>query len=183
MYYHVMQVLKRLQVPSPHEAGFNAADIPYTNEEFFMICEDYGVPHDPMKYRDEKFYWTYWQGVKWPDDYIDPDSMTRWIIKKSQGFTQMLSCLEYQRTSGPNIMFARLCEIKYYRKYSECIKAQQAFLNNFENVVHCRIDIREDFKHYQDTLSYRPFSLRTRPQFQTEYIIISIALEAFRQVI
>ena len=23
------------------------------------ICEDYNVPHDPMRYRDENFYWTY----------------------------------------------------------------------------------------------------------------------------
>ena len=27
-------------------------------------------------------------------------------------------------------------------------------MNNFENVVNCRVDIREDIKHYQDTLSY-----------------------------
>ena len=33
-----------------------------------------------MKYWDEKFYWTYQRGVSWPDDYIGPDSMTRWII-------------------------------------------------------------------------------------------------------
>ena len=59
VYYHVRRILKRLQVPVPHEAGFNAADNPYTNEEFFKICEDYGVPYDHMKYRDEKFYWTY----------------------------------------------------------------------------------------------------------------------------
>ena len=40
--------------------------------------------------RDEKFCWTYQQGVKWPDDYIGPPSiMTRWIIKKSQGFTDI----------------------------------------------------------------------------------------------
>ena len=32
--------------------------------------------------------------------------------------------------------------------------AQSAFLNNFENVVNRRVDIREDIKHYQDTLSY-----------------------------
>ena len=32
--------------------------------------------------------------------------------------------------------------------------AQSAFLNNFENVVNCRVDIREDTKRYQDTLSY-----------------------------
>ena len=27
-------------------------------------------------------------------------------------------------------------------------------MNNFENVVNHRVDIREDIKHYQDTLSY-----------------------------
>ena len=34
------------------------------------------------------------------------------------------------------------------------LTAQSAFLNNFENVVNCRVDIREDIKRYQDTLSY-----------------------------
>ena len=34
------------------------------------------------------------------------------------------------------------------------LTAQSAFLNNFENVVNRRVDIREDIKHYQDTLSY-----------------------------
>ena len=59
VYYHVRRVLKRLQVPLPHETGFNAADNSYTESEFFKICEDYRVPNDPMKYQDEKFYWTY----------------------------------------------------------------------------------------------------------------------------
>ena len=77
VYYHVRQVLKRLQVPLPDETGFNAADNPYTESEFLKICEDYGVPNDPMRYRDEKFYWTYQRGVGWPNHYIGPDSMTR----------------------------------------------------------------------------------------------------------
>ena len=34
------------------------------------------------------------------------------------------------------------------------LTAKSAFLNNFENAVNCRVDIREDIKHYQDTLSY-----------------------------
>ena len=34
------------------------------------------------------------------------------------------------------------------------LTTQQAFLNNCENVVNRRVDIREDIKHYQDTLSY-----------------------------
>ena len=29
-----------------------------------------------MRYRDEKFYWTYQRGVHWPKDYLGPDSMT-----------------------------------------------------------------------------------------------------------
>ena len=55
----------------------------------FKICEDYGVPNDPMRYRDEKFYWTYQHGVAWLDDHIGPDLMTHWIIEKSQGFTDV----------------------------------------------------------------------------------------------
>ena len=52
-----------------------------------------------MKYQDEKFYWTYQCGVVWPNDYIGPDSMTQWIIEKSQGFTDV-GLLEYQRVFG-----------------------------------------------------------------------------------
>ena len=83
------RILKRLQVPLPHETGFNVADNPYTESEFLKICEDYGVPNNPMRYRDEKFYWTYQYGVGWPNDYLGPDSMTRWIIETSVGFTDV----------------------------------------------------------------------------------------------
>ena len=63
VYYHVRRVLKRLQVPLPHETSFNAADNPYTESEFLKICEDYGVPNYPVRYGDENFYWTYQRGV------------------------------------------------------------------------------------------------------------------------
>ena len=42
-----------------------------------------------MRYRDEKFYWSYQPGIRRPDDYIGPDSMTWWIIEKSNGFTDV----------------------------------------------------------------------------------------------
>ena len=89
MYYHVRRILKRLQTPLPHETGFSATDNLYTESEFFKICEDYRVPNDPIRYRDEKFYWTYQCGIGWPNDYIGPDSMTQWIIEKSVGFTDV----------------------------------------------------------------------------------------------
>ena len=52
--FHIYYQMRR--VPLPHETGFNAADNHYTESEFLKICEDYGVPNNPMKYRDEKFY-------------------------------------------------------------------------------------------------------------------------------
>ena len=37
---------------------------------------------------------------------------------------------------------------------ASALTAQSAFLNNFEDIVNQRVDIREDIKRYQDTLSY-----------------------------
>ena len=88
MYYHVRRVLKRLRVELPNEAGFSADDNPYSNAGFFKICEDYEVPHDPMRYgRMKSSFKRTSMGVG--QDYINQDSMTRWIIEKSQGFTDV----------------------------------------------------------------------------------------------
>ena len=156
-YYHVRRVLKKLQVPLPYSPGFNAADNPYTSSEFFKICEDYGVPNDPMKYRDEKFYWTYQHGVGWPNDYIGPDSMTRWIIEKSEGCTDvgLYRISESIRAYAYLILSSQAsARSSIVGNMASALTAQSAFLNNFENVVNRRVNIQEDIKHYQDTLSY-----------------------------
>ena len=100
-----------------------------------------------MKYRDENFYWTYQLGVSWPDDYIGPDSMAWWILEKSVGFTDvgLLKISESVRASARSGIVGNT---------TTALTAQSAFLNNFENIVNRRVDIREDIKHYQDTLSY-----------------------------
>ena len=151
------RILKRLQVLLPHEASFNAADIPYTNEEFFKICEDYGVPHDPMRYRNEKFYWAYQCGVGWPDDYIGPDSMTCWIIEKSQGFTDvgLYRISESVRAYAYLILSSQAsARSSIVENTVSALTTQKAFLNNYEDIVNRRVDIQEDIKRYQDTLSY-----------------------------
>ena len=156
-YYHVRRVLKRLQVPLPHETGFNTSDNPYMSSEFLKIFEDYRVPNDPMRYREEKFYWTYQCGVRWPDDYIGPDSMTRWIIEKSDGFTDvgLYKISESVRAYAYLILSSQAsARSGIVGNTVSALTAQSAFLNNFENVVNRRVDIREDIKRYQDTLSY-----------------------------
>ena len=151
------RIWKKLQVPLPHETGFNAADNPYTDSEFLKICEGYGVPNDPMKYWDEKFYWTYQRGVGWPNDYIGPDSMTRWIIEKSVGFTDvgLLRISESVKAYAYLILSSQAsARSPIVGNMASSLTAQSAFLNNFENIVNRRVNIQEDIKRYQDTLSY-----------------------------
>ena len=154
VYYHIRRVLKRLQTPLPHETGFNAAD---TESEIFKICEDYGVPNNPMRYSDEKFYWSYQHGIGWPDDYLGPDSMTWWIIEKSVGFTDvgLLRISESIRAYAYLILSSQAsARSSIVGNTASALTAQSAFLNNFENVVNRKVDISEDIKRYQDTLSY-----------------------------
>ena len=157
VYYHVKQVLKRLQVPLPHESSFNASDNPYTSSEFFKICEDYRVLNAPMRYRDKKFYWTYQCGVHWSNDYIGPDSMTQWILEKSEGFTdvRLLRISESARAYAYLILSSQAsARSSIVGNTTSALTAQSAFFNNFENVVNQRVNVQEDIKRYQDTLSY-----------------------------
>ena len=110
-----------------------------------------------MKYRDEKFYSSYQHGVGWPDDYLGPDSMTRWIIETSVGFTDvgLLRILESVRAYAFLILSSQAsARSSIVGNSASSLTAQSAFLNNFENVVNRRVDIREDVRRYQKTLSY-----------------------------
>ena len=157
IYYHVRRILKKLQTPLPHKTGFNASDNPYTESGFFKICEDYGAPNDPMRYRDEKIYWTYQRGVSWPDDYIGSDSMTRWIKEKLMGFMDV-GLLRISESVGAYAYLILSSQASARSSIvgntASSLTVQSAFLNNFENVVNRRVDISEDIKHYQNTLSY-----------------------------
>ena len=127
------------------------------SQNFKKNCEDYRVPNDPMKYRDEKFYWTYQRGVRWPNDYLGPDSMTRWIIETSVGFTDvgLLRISESVRAYAYLILSSQAsARSSIIGNSASSLTAQSAFLNNFENFVNRSVNIQEDIKHYQEALSY-----------------------------
>ena len=83
--------------------------------------------------------------------------MTRWIIEKSVGFTDigLLRISESVRAYAFLILSSQASARSSIVGNLACsLTAQSAFLNNFENVVNHRVDIWEDIKRYQDTLSY-----------------------------
>ena len=110
-----------------------------------------------MKYQDEKFYWSYQCSIHWPNDYIGPDSMTRWIIEKSDGFTDVgLYKISESIRAYAYLILSSQASVRsgIVGNTASALTAQAAFLDNFENIVNRRVDIKEDIKHYQDTLSY-----------------------------
>ena len=110
-----------------------------------------------MKYWDEKLYWTHQHDVHWPDDYVGPDSMTCWILEASDGFTDvgLLRILESVRAYAYLILSSQAsARSSIVGNTASALTTQSTFLDNFENIMNLRVDIREDIKHYQDTLSY-----------------------------
>ena len=97
-----------------------------------------------MKYWDEKFYWTYQHGIGWPDDYLGPDSMTRWIIEKSVGFTDvgLLRISESVRAYAYLILSSQASARSFIvGNTASALTAQSGFLNNFEDIVNRRVNI------------------------------------------
>ena len=83
--------------------------------------------------------------------------MTQWIIEKSVGLTDagLRKISESVRAFRYLILSSQAsARSGIFGNTASVLTAQSAFLNNFENVVNRRVDIREDIKHYQDTLSY-----------------------------
>ena len=83
--------------------------------------------------------------------------MTLWIIEKSVGFTDvgLYKISESVRAYAYIILSSQAsARSGIVANTTSARTAQSAFLNNFENVVNRRVDIREDIKRYQDTLSY-----------------------------
>ena len=79
------------------------------------------------------------------------------IVEKSVGFTDvgLLKISESVRAYAYLILSSQAsARSGIVGNTASALTAQSAFLNNFENVVNRRLDIREDIKHYQDTLSY-----------------------------
>ena len=140
----------------PHEANFNPSDNPYTEQDFYNLCHEYDVPNDPMRYRFEKFFGSYQTGNLY-DDTLNPNSMTRWIIQSSSGFTDigLMRISESIRTYAYLILTSQVsARANIIGNTVNALTMQQAYLNNFEDIVNRKVDLQADIKRYQDTLNY-----------------------------
>ena len=83
--------------------------------------------------------------------------MTPWILEASVGFTDvgLLRILESVRAYAYLILSSQAsARSSIVGNTASALTAQSAFLNNYEDIVNRSVNIEEDIKRYQDTLSY-----------------------------
>ena len=83
--------------------------------------------------------------------------MTRWIIQSSIGFTDigLVKISESIRVYAYLILISQAsARANIVGNTANALTTQQAYLNNFENIVNRRVDLQTDVKRYQDTLNY-----------------------------
>ena len=114
-----------------------------------------------MKWRNQRYFST-WQSRAWETDkpgmsYINENSFSRWIIKKSDGITRP----GFENLSELVRDYAYLILTSQTSTRSQIIgsgasefDAQRAFLNTFENIIVRRVDIPEDKLRFQKVLQY-----------------------------
>ena len=161
VYYHIIRILKILEIPLPYENSFNQYNNPYNHEKFIGICSEYGVSNDLTKWRNQKYFST-WQSRAWETgkpgmSYINENSFSRWIIEKSEGLTT----LGLQKLSESVRDYAYLILTSQTSTRGQIVgielrnlDAQRTFLNSFENIVNRRVNIPEDIRRFQKTLQY-----------------------------
>ena len=114
-----------------------------------------------MKWRNQKYFST-WQSRAWETgtpgmSYINVNSFSRWIIKKSDGITKP----GIEKLSGSVRDYAYLILTSQTSTRSQIIgfggsefDAQRTFLNTFENIIVRRVDIQEDKLRFEKVLQY-----------------------------
>ena len=151
VYYQIRRILNGLEIPLPYENSFNKYNNPYNHKKIIKICKEYGVSCDLTRWRNQKYFAT-WQSRAWETgrpgmSYINTNSFSRWIIKKSDGITR----------PGIEKLFESVRDYAYLILTSQTstrsqiivsganeLDAQRMFLNTFQNIVVRRVDIPED---------------------------------------
>ena len=109
-----------------------------------------------MRYRDEKFFGTHQHGG-W-SDYINQDSVTHWIIKKSQEFIDIgLLRISVSIRAYAYLVLSSQASARsgINGNMASVLTAQEAFPNYFEKIVNRREDIWEDVKTISRNFKFR----------------------------
>ena len=159
--YHMRLILYRLKVALPREERYKKTNNPYSKEDYFQVCEEYGV--DPLEvwifgdwYYTEKWAVFCCNGGKRTKVAL-PKHLTRWILKTYKGFTRIgLTMISKSVRAYVYLLLTSQVQArsKIVGKTTNAFEAQNIYMNSFEELLKSDYSIADDVARYQGVLEH-----------------------------
>ena len=161
VYYHMRLILYRLKIALPREERYKKTNNPYLKEDYFQVCDEYGV--DPLKVWlfGDWFYTEEWavfccNGGK-RTKVAPPKNLTRWILKTSNGFTRV-GLTKISKSVRAYVYLLLTSQVqaisKIVGKTANALDAQNIYMNSFEELLKSDYSIADDIARYQGILEH-----------------------------
>ena len=161
VYYHMRLILYRLKVALPREERYKKTNNSYSKEDYFQVCEEYGV--DPLEVWlfGDWFYTEEWavfccnEGKR--TKVAPPKNLTRWILKTSKVFTRVgLTMISKSVHAYVYLLLTSQVQArsKIVGKTANALDAQNIYMNSFEELLKSDYSIADDIARYQGVLEH-----------------------------
>ena len=161
VYYHMRLISYRLKVALPREERYKNTNNPYSKEDYFQVCEEYGV--DPLEVWlfGDWYYTEQWavfccNGGK-RTKVAPPKNLTRWILKTSKGFTRIrLPMISKSVRAYVYLLLTLQVQAisKIVGKTTNDFEAQNIYMNSFEEILKSDYSTADDIARYQGVLEH-----------------------------
>ena len=161
VYNHMRLILYRLKVALPREERYKKTNNPYSKEDYFQVCEEYGV--DPLEvwlfgdwYYTEKWAVFCCNGGK-RTKVAPPKNLTRWYSKHTKGFTRIgLTMISKSVRAYVYLLLTSQVQArsKIVGKTTNAFEAQNIYMSSFEELLKSDYSIADDIARYQGVLDH-----------------------------
>ena len=158
---HMRLILYRLKVALPRKERYKKTNNPYSKEDYFQVCEEYGV--DPLEvwlfgdwYYTEKWAVFCCNGGK-RTKVAPPKNLTRWILKTSKSFTRIgLTMISKSVRAYVYLLLTSQVQArsKIVSKTTNAFETQNIYMNSFEELLKSDYSIADDIVRYQGVLEH-----------------------------
>ena len=161
VYYHMRLILYRLKGALPREERYKKTNNPYSKEDYFQVCDEYGV--DPLEvWLFEDWYYT----EEWAvfccnggkrTKVAPPENLTRWILETSKGFRRVrLTMISKSVRAYVYLLLTSQVQArsKIVGKTANALDAQNIYINSFEGLLKSDYSIADDIARYQGVLEH-----------------------------
>ena len=161
VYYHMRLILYRLKVALPREERYKKTNNPYSKEDYFQVCDEYGVDPSEVWLFGDWYYTEEWavfccNGGK-RTKVAPPKNLTHWILKTSWGFTRIgLTMISKSVRAYVYLLLTSQVQArsKIVGKTANALDAQNIYIHSFEELLKSDYSIADDIARYQRVLEH-----------------------------